>query len=97
MKKISNSVNLTAIELGQSLKTWRRIYDLKATQVAERAGISLGTLSKIENGDPSVSLSAFLEVVRSVGLLNSLTAGLDPLNHDLGRARVTDHLPKRIR
>ena len=97
MKKISKQAYNTAAELGESLKTWRRVYELKASQVAERAGISPGTLSKIENGDPSVSLSAFLEVVKSVGLLDSLTGSLDPLNHDLGRARVTESLPKRVR
>ena len=97
MKKTSKQVYNTAAELGESLKTWRRVYELKASQVAERSGISPGTLSKIENGDPSVSLSAFLEVVKSVGLLDSLAESLDPLNHDLGRARVTESLPKRVR
>jgi len=97
MKKISKQVNIAAKDLGESLKTWRRVYELKAAQVAERAGISLGTLSKIENGDPSVSLSAFLEVVKSLGMLDSLTDSLEPLNHDLGRARVTESLPKRVR
>jgi len=97
MKKTSKQVSEAAIEIGKCLQTWRRIYDLKASQVAERAGISQGTLSKIENGDSSVSMAALLEVIKSVGLLDSLTDSLDPLNHDLGRARVTDSLPKRIR
>ena len=79
------------------MSAWRRIYALKAAQVAERAGISLGTLHKIENGDPSVSVAAFLEVVRSLGLLESLAESLDPLNSDLGRARVSESLPKRVR
>ena len=97
MKKTSKSVQ-NAFELtGQHLQTWRRIYELKATQVAQRAGISLGTLHKIEHGDPSVSTAAFLEVIRSLGLLDTLTDSLDPLNTDLGRARVSEHLPKRIR
>ena len=97
MKKISKQVHIAAGDLGESIKTWRRIYELKASQVAERAGISPGTFSKIENGDPSISLSAFLEVVKSLGMLDSLTDSLNPLNHDLGRARITDSLPKRIR
>jgi len=97
MKKPSYQVNNAALSLGESLKTWRRIFELKAIQVSQRAGISHATLSKIENGDPSVSLSAFLEVVKSLGLLDSITESLDPLNHDLGRARVTEKLPKRIR
>jgi transcriptional regulator with XRE-family HTH domain len=97
MKKITTSVNDAFREAGKSLKTWRKIYGLKAVQVAERAGISLGTLHKIENGDPSVGMTAFLEVLRSLGLLNEFTESLDPLNSDLGRARVSESLPKRIR
>ena len=97
MKKTTTSVSEAFIEAGKSLKTWRKIYALKAAQVAERAGISLGTLHKIEKGDPSVSVGAFLEVVRSLGLLDSFTESLDPLNSDLGRMRVNENLPKRIR
>ena len=74
MKKVTQSVTGSFTEAGKSLKTWRKIYALKAVQVAERAGISLGTLHKIENGDPSVSVAAFLEVVRSLGLLDAFTA-----------------------
>jgi len=97
MKNTSRYVSEASKDIGESLKTWRRIYGLKAKQVAERAGISLSTLSKIENGDPSVSVAALLEVLRSVGLLDALSSSIEPLNHDLGRARVTDSLPKRIR
>ena len=97
MKRVTTSVNNAFAEAGKSLKTWRILYELKAIQVAERAGISLGTLHKIENGEPSVSVASFLEVVRSLGLLDAFTEGLDPLNTDLGRARVNENLPRRIR
>jgi len=97
MKRISQAVFDTFTDTGKSLSTWRKIYALKAAQVAERAGISLGTLSKIENGDPTVSVAAFLEVLRGLGLLDTFADSLDPLNTDLGRARVNESLPKRIR
>ena len=97
MKKATGQVNIASAEIGIHIKTWRRIYQLKATQVAERAGISLRTLQKIENGDLSVSAASFLEVTRSLGLLEPLVNNLDPLNTDLGRARASDSLPKRIR
>ena len=97
MKKITNSVQSSFTHAGKHLKAWRMIYMLKATQVAQRAGISLGTLNKIESGDPSVGVAAFLEVTRSLGLLDNLVDSLDPLNSDLGRARVNESLPKRIR
>ena len=97
MKRISASVKDATSEIGKSIKTWRMLYQLKATQVAQRAGISLGTLSKIENGDPTISTAAFLEVAKSLGLLDAIVDSIEPLNHDLGRARVNENLPKRIR
>ena len=97
MKRNSKAVHHTFAEVGEHLKTWRKLYALKAAQVAERAGISLGTLHKIESGDTTVSTAAFLEVVRSLGLLNALADSLDPLNSDMGRARVNENLPQRIR
>ena len=97
MKNNTQIVYEAFSEIGGHLKTWRKIYVLKAAQVAQRAGISLGTLNKIENGDPSVSSAALLEVVRSLGLLDALTDSLDPLNTDIGRARVSENMPRRIR
>ena len=97
MKKTSTSVNNAFAEVGKSLKTWRILYELKAVQVAERAGISLGTLHKIENGDLSVGVAALFEVANSLGLLEVFIESLDPLNSDLGRARVSENLPQRIR
>ena len=97
MKNTTKSVQDAFVEIGESLKTWRILYQLKAKQVAERAGISLGTLWKIEKGDPTISTAVFLEVVRSLGLLDTLTESLDPLNSDLGRARINENLPRRVR
>ena len=97
MKSITQQVNNASAEIGEHLRTWRKIYELKAVQVAQRAGISLGTLHKIESGDPSVSATALLEVVRSLGLLEKFSDSLDPLNSDLGRARVSESLPRRVR
>ena len=98
MKKfVTPKVNEACADIGKSIKAWRILYELKAVQVAERAGISLGTLHKIENGDPSVGMTAFLEVLRSLGLLAQLTKSLDPMESDLGRARLTEIMPKRVR
>ena len=97
MKRITKSVQDAFTETGENIKTWRILYELKASQVAQRAGISLGTLHKIEKGDPTVSVAAFMEVLRSLGLLDNFTECLNPLNSDLGRARVNENLPRRVR
>ena len=55
--------------------------------MAQRAGISLATYSKIENGHQGVSLSKFLAALRALGLLQKIETALDPYESDLGRAR----------
>ena len=97
MKRTTKTVQTAFTEIGENIRTWRILYELKAIQVAQRAGISLGTLHKIEKGDPTVSVTAFLEVLRSLGILDTMKESLDPLNSDLGRARIHDNLPRRIR
>jgi transcriptional regulator with XRE-family HTH domain len=98
MDKYKNKKTEQAMtEVGESIRTWRLMHGLKASQVAERARISPGTYSKIEQGKSSVGLHAFLEVLRSLGLLDSFTKSLDPYETDLGRARADEHLPKRVR
>ena len=86
-----------ARENGEHLRTWRLLLGLTAKQVSERAGISVTTLSRLENGDPGVNYTTFLEVVRSLGLLQPLDKALDPWESDLGRAQAKLALPKRIR
>jgi transcriptional regulator with XRE-family HTH domain len=87
----------TAEQVGEHLRTWRLLLGLSAKQVSERAGISVTTLSRLENGDARINYTTFLEVVRSLGLTDSLDKALDPWESDLGRARARIALPKRIR
>ncbi|WP_240759849.1 helix-turn-helix domain-containing protein [Phytoactinopolyspora endophytica] len=70
---------------------------MTAEQVAERAGISRGTLRRLENGETVVGLDVFLSVARVLGTLDRLVEVLDPYETDLGRARADETLPKRVR
>ena len=74
----------TIADLGHSLKTFRIQRGLDQKQLAARAGVSLGALSHLENGQGSTLLS-FVKVLRALGLQNGLhqlvpTAVLDPLS-----------------
>ena len=53
------AVNERALEraLGAQIRTLRRQQDLSGADLASAAGISLGMMSKIENGQISASLS----------------------------------------
>lgn len=86
-----------AREIGESLATWRRLQGLTAGQVAERAGISRTTLSKLEHGDLGIGLGVLLEVLRALGQLDEAVDALDPMRSDVGRLRASQALPKRVR
>ncbi|HTD98510.1 MAG TPA: helix-turn-helix domain-containing protein [Mucilaginibacter sp.] len=55
-------------EFGENLKLARKRRKLTAIQVAERAGIDRGTLREVEKGNPSVSLGAYINVLRVLNL-----------------------------
>jgi len=82
--------------VGEHLASWRKLLDLTSQQVAERAGVSRKTLSRLENGE-NVSLSTFLAVSRALGIVDRVTDGVDPWQTDLGRMRAEADLPKRVR
>jgi len=54
--------------LGENIKLARKRRKLTAIQVAERAAIERVTLRKIERGDPSVSMGAYFNVLRTLNL-----------------------------
>lgn len=56
-------------QLGTSVRGWRMVLGLTAEQVSERAGISRDTLRKVENGNPTLSVGATLQVLRAIGTL----------------------------
>lgn len=86
-----------AVTLGEHVRTWRKLQGLTAQQVAERAGINRTTLSRLENGEGTVRLDAFIEVARALGQLDRLVEALDPYDTDFGRARADEALPLRVR
>jgi transcriptional regulator with XRE-family HTH domain len=92
-----NDIGDKAAELGENIRTWRKLLGLTAQQVSERAGISRVTYSKIENGDTGVSLGNMLRVFRSLALTEKVLTATDPYETDLGRARADQILPKRVR
>ena len=65
--------------------------------MAERAGLSKATLSKIEKGNPTVSLGGYASVIFVLGMTERLSELAD-VKHDLIGLRLEEeNLPKRIR
>ena len=53
-------VRTAARDIAEQFVSRRKLLGLTAEQLAERAGIARGTLRKLEQGDPGVSVEAFL-------------------------------------
>lgn len=58
----------TLEKMGENIKLARKRRQLTTIQVAERAGIDRTTLYYIEKGNSSVSLGAYFNVLRVLGL-----------------------------
>ncbi|AHW60624.1 helix-turn-helix domain-containing protein [Draconibacterium orientale] len=54
--------------LGENIKLARKRRKLTTVQVAERADIDRTTLYQIEKGNPKVSMGAYFNVLRVLGL-----------------------------
>jgi transcriptional regulator with XRE-family HTH domain len=57
-------------QVGENIKLARKRRKLTTIQVSERANIDRSTLYEIEKGNPSVSLGAYFNTLRVLGLQN---------------------------
>ena len=87
----------SAQNLGDQLRTWRKLQSLTIEQLAARAGVNRETVSRLEHGDVAVGMGTLLNVARALGILDNLVTALDPFETDFGRARADQTLPKRVR
>lgn len=79
--------------LGERLRVARLRRRYSAESVAKRAGVARGTLYRVEEGDPGVSIATYASVLRVLGL----QADLDLIARDdvLGRKLQDLKLPTR--
>lgn len=83
--------------LADDLVTWRKLRGLTQAQLADRAGVSRDTLTRLEGGSGGVGLETLMRVLRALGLLDVLSEAFDPHNSDVGRMRSDEELPRRVR
>lgn len=90
------AVSRATVDIGESLRTWRRLRELTVAETADRAGVGVSTLQRLEHGQGG-TVETLLRVTRALGVLDQLTAALDPMSTDVGRLRATEALPTRVR
>lgn len=66
--KISDELAATAAKLGSRIRQQRKSLHVRVETLAEAAGVSRVTVYRIEKGEPSVTLGAYLAVSSALGL-----------------------------
>lgn len=89
---LSETMEKTLRGLGQSLRDRRKELGISATTVAEAAGMSRVTLFRIEKGEASVAMGAYLNAISALGLSLALEDRRAPK-----RKGAAPGLPKKIR
>lgn len=84
-------------KLGQNLRDARLRRRIPTMIMAERASISRTTLSKVEKGDPGVSLGSYAIVLFVLGMAERLGDLANVKNDTVGLELEGSRLPQRIR
>ncbi|HZJ29023.1 MAG TPA: helix-turn-helix transcriptional regulator [Solirubrobacterales bacterium] len=83
--------------LGEQIRMGRRERRWTQAELAERAGVSVRTLNRVEHGDPRVTLGTAFELATLVGV-HLFQPDRERLSMDLERTRARSAvLPQRVR
>lgn len=87
----------TLKKLGEDVNRARRRRGLTQQALAERAGVGLNTIKRLEAGDPRMQLHVLARVLHLFGELSRLSELLDSGQDDIGLALMDEQLPQRVR
>ena len=90
-------VNRALKKLGKDIREARILRQITIAMMAERANVTAVTISKVEKGDPSVSLGSFATVVFILGMIDKLRDLFDLFDNPVSRMLVEKNFPKRVR
>jgi transcriptional regulator with XRE-family HTH domain len=84
-------------KLGSDLNRARRLRRLTQKELAERSGVSLNTVKRLEAGDPRMQLHVLARVLTVFGDVERLAQLLDAGQDGIGLALMDARLPQRVR
>ena len=94
IEKISDDAVSQLADIGQLIMQHRKSFKITANAAAETAGIYRVTLHRIEKGEPTVSMGAYLNVISALDLNLHLSAKTDIGN--TANAGSVGKLPVRL-
>lgn len=84
-------------KVGKDINDARRRRRVTIQLMAERAGLSRATISKIEKGDSTTSIGGYAAVLFVLGMTDRLSDLVDAVYDLTGRRLEEEKLPKRVR
>jgi len=90
-------VSRALTKLGRDLSLARRRRRLSQASLAERMGVSLATVKRLENGDPRVAIEFVARALHVFGEIDRIEKLLDTSEDSLGLVLMDEQLPQRVR
>ncbi|MBU6371192.1 MAG: hypothetical protein KJS97_00575 [Alphaproteobacteria bacterium] len=84
-------------KLGADISTARRLRGISVQLMAERALVGRNTITRLERGDPGVSIGVYATVLFVLGMSDRLAMLVDPSTDAVGLAQADALAPKRPR
>ena len=85
-------------ELGSRFKDYRLFSDMTQREVAEKSGVSIFTISKLEKGEAkNIGYGTILSLLRSIGFLSEAEKILPKLPEMPIQMRKWNHRKERVR
>ena len=97
MGALSPGVRRALRTLGEDIKTARRKRRIAQSDLAARMGVSVGTVKRLEAGDPGVGLGSLAAALLAFGDLGRLASLISEASDDIGLLADHANLPLRIR
>ena len=84
-------------KLGRDISLARRRRRLSQASLADRSGIAVNTVRRLEKGEPSGSIEHLARILYVLGELERLETLLDTGTDEVGLLMMDEALPQRVR
>jgi transcriptional regulator with XRE-family HTH domain len=84
-------------KLGRDLSLARRRRRLSQASLADRSGIAVNTVRRLEKGEPSGSIEHLARILDVLGEIERLETLLDTGTDEFGLRLMDESLPRRVR
>lgn len=84
-------------KLGRDISLARRRRRLSQASLAERSGVGVNTVRRLEKGEPNGSIEHLARILHVLGELERLEKLLDTPSDEVGLLMMDEDLPQRVR